>query len=127
MESQSHLQLQSNSNSMEITLQTFNHLKQDLKLILGDNLFEIIIHGSYALNDFRPGLGDLDYMVVTNENLDNSTNSRLFELHDRYRSERELLLHQLEGTFYPKHFLRELSLPFVGCSFLRMTKPFLFL
>ena len=100
---------------MNIVQQTFDCFKHDLAEILGDNLFEIIIHGSYVLDDFRPNLGDLDYMVVTNENLDDSMNTRLFELHDRYRSERKLLLHQLEGTFYPKHFLKKLSLPFTGC------------
>ncbi|MCK5133086.1 MAG: hypothetical protein KAR40_13145 [Candidatus Sabulitectum sp.] len=100
---------------MKKSMQTFDCFKHDLTGILGGNLFEIIIHGSYVLDDFRPNLGDLDYMVVTNENLDEAMNTRLFELHDQYRSERMLLLHQLEGTFYPKHFLRELSLPFTGC------------
>lgn len=100
---------------MEIALQTFDCFIEDMTEILGENLFEIIIHGSYALGDFRPDLGDLDYMVVTGENLDKATNSRLFELHDQYRSRKKLLLHQLEGTFYPKQFLHELSLPFTGC------------
>ena len=95
--------------------QTFDCFKQDLTGILGDNLFEIIIHGSYVLDDFQPGKGDLDYMVLTNENLDDAINTRLFELHDKYRTEKHLLLHQLEGAFYPKHYLKELSLPFTGC------------
>lgn len=100
---------------MDRVQQTFDYFKHDLAEILGDNLFEIIIHGSFALDDFRPNLGDLDYMVVTNENLGDSMNARLFELHDHYRSKRKLLLHQLEGTFYPMHFLVELSFPFTGC------------
>lgn len=83
--------------------------------ILGENLFEIIIHGSYALGDFRADLGDLDYLIVTNRNLDISTTSRLFDLHDKYRSERCFLLHQLEGTFYPKQFLKYLEGQFTGC------------
>ncbi len=102
-------------SSPDKTRQTLDQFKRDLILLLGDNLFDIIIHGSYALDDFQPGKGDLDYMVVTNENLDDAINTRLFELHDKYRIEKHLLLHQLEGAFYPKHLLRELSLPFTGC------------
>lgn len=100
---------------MKIARQTFDCFTRDLTEILGENLFEIIIHGSYALGDFRVNLGDLDYIVVTNNNLDEPTNSRLFELHKKYRSERYLLLHQLEGTFYPKHFLKTLGGQFTGC------------
>ncbi|MCD4706457.1 MAG: hypothetical protein K8S62_01815 [Candidatus Sabulitectum sp.] len=100
---------------MEVALQTFDQFKKDLTEILGENLFEIIIHGSYVLGDFRPGFGDLDYIAVSNDNLDDATNSSLFKLVDQYRSSRKLLLHQLEGTFYPKRFLHELSLPFTGC------------
>lgn len=102
-------------NSPDRIRQTLDQFKQDLIQLLGDNLFEIIIHGSFVLNDFQPGKGDLDYMVITNENLDDLVNSRLFELHDKYRTEKHLFLHQLEGTFYPKHFLKKLSSPFTGC------------
>ena len=80
-----------------------------------DNLFEIVIHGSYALSDFQANRGDLDYLVVTNRNLDEEINSKLFELHENYRYRRSLLLYQLEGTFYPKHFLKNLEGEFKGC------------
>ncbi len=102
-------------NLMNRVQQTFDCFKQDLTGILGDNLFEVIIFGSYVLDDFHPGKGDLDYMVVTNEDLDSKTNSRLFELHDNYRLEKKLYLHQLEGTFYSKDFLKNLTSPFTGC------------
>ena len=100
---------------MEVAQKTFDQFKYDLAEILGDNLYEVIIFGSYVLDDFHLGKGDLDYMVATNEDLDLETNSRLFELHEKYRREKKLYLHQLEGTFYPKHFLKELTLPFTGC------------
>lgn len=100
---------------MRIVQQTFDCFSEDLTRILKDDLFEIIIHGSYVLGDFRANLGDLDYLIVTNRNLDEETTSNLFELHERYRSKRHLLLHQLEGTFYPKHFLKALRRQFTGC------------
>ena len=100
---------------MKIAQQTFDCFSDDLREILEENLFEIIIYGSYVLGDFRANLGDLDYMVVANRNLDEETTSRLFELHEKYRSERSLLLHQLEGAFYPEHFLKKLEGQFTGC------------
>jgi hypothetical protein len=100
---------------MKIAQQTFDQFTTDLKNILNDNLFEIVIHGSYALSDYQANRGDLDYLVVTNRNLDEEINSRLFELHKNYRSRRSMLLHQLEGTFYPKHFLETLEGQFTGC------------
>ncbi len=101
---------------MDSVLQTFDRFAKDLKEILGENLHEIIIHGSYALGDFRPNQGDLDYIVVTNDDLETNNNTELFELHDDYRANRELSLHQLEGTYYPKKVLSDLESPFVGCG-----------
>ena len=75
---------------MKIAQQTFDQFAEDLMDILKENLFEIIIHGSYVLGDFKANLGDLDYMVITNTRLDEETNSKLFDLHDKYRSERYL-------------------------------------
>lgn len=107
--------MQPDSYIMEITQKTFDQYKEDLVRILGNNLFEIVIFGSCVLQDFHPGRGDLDFLVVTNDDLDNTTISRLIRLHEKYRTEKKHCLHQLEGTFYPKHFLKKLSLPFTGC------------
>lgn len=100
---------------MSIVQQTFDRFSRDLTEILGDNLCEIVIHGSYALGDFRANFGDLDYITVTNRSLDEDAISRVFELHDEYRSRRSLLLHQLEGAFYPERFLKDLEGQFTGC------------
>ncbi len=100
---------------MKLAKQTFAHFVADLQRLLGENLYDIIIHGSYVLKDFRPNLGDLDYLVVTRTDLTDVINGKLFELHDGYRSTTALLLHQLEGTFYPFRFLATLNVPFTGC------------
>jgi hypothetical protein len=100
---------------MIIAHQTFDSFSRDLTEILKDNLCEIIIHGSYALGDFQANLGDLDYLTVTNRSLDEEAIFRLFELHEKYRSRRHLLLHQLEGAFYPERFLKDLEGQFTGC------------
>lgn len=100
---------------MDIVEQTLDRFTHDLQRVLGDTLLDVIVHGSYVLGDFRPNHGDLDYIVVTNGDLNEAVNATLFELHDSYRSGQSFLLHQLEGTFYPKGLLRTLALPFVGC------------
>jgi predicted nucleotidyltransferase len=99
---------------MEIAQQTFRQFEEDLRLVLKENLFEIIIHGSYLLGDFRPNLGDLDFMVLTNDSLDKKTSSNLLSLHENYRTEKPLLLYQLEGTYCPKSFMKNPEERFVG-------------
>ncbi|MDM7991820.1 MAG: nucleotidyltransferase domain-containing protein [Candidatus Fermentibacter sp.] len=94
---------------------TFEEFLGDLRRTLGENLADIVIHGSYALGDFRPGFGDLDYMVVTHVDLEERTNERIFAMHDRYRSEKRMLLHQLEGTFFPARIAQQPGAAFVGC------------
>jgi hypothetical protein len=100
---------------MRLVLQTLDRFADDLRSTLGANLLDIVVHGSFVLGDFRPNQGDLDYMVVTDIDLDDSVNARLFDLHDDYQRGKQLLLHQLEGTYYPKGFLSHLAPSFVGC------------
>ena len=100
---------------MLIVRKTLNRFRNDIEEILTGNLYEIIIHGSYALGDFTPHKGDLDYTVLTKTDIDPSHIDRLSALHDRYRQVRELVLYQLEGTFYPKYVLRDISSTFCGC------------
>lgn len=94
---------------------TFQEFLSDLRRILGDNLADVVIHGSYVLGDFRPGFGDLDYMVVTHGDLGEQTNGHIFAMHDRYRSEKRFLLHQLEETFFPAYVALLPGATFVGC------------
>ena len=100
---------------MEIVLLSIEQFKKDLTDILGENLYEILIHGSYVLGDFTPNRGDLDYTILTERNLSNSSIAKLYRLHDGYRTKKELVLHQLEGTIYPKHVLSCIASPFIGC------------
>ncbi|MFH1706324.1 MAG: hypothetical protein ABIF71_00155 [Planctomycetota bacterium] len=100
---------------MEIVKQTIDRFRMDLLRVLGDELCEIVIHGSYALGDFTPFKGDLDYTVVTVHDLGDAAMAALFDLHDGYRREKQLLLHQLEGTTYPRGVLADPARPCVGC------------
>jgi len=91
---------------MQIVEETLRQFADDLRLILKENLFEIIIHGSYVLDDFQANQGDIDFLVLTHDNLDDETAAKLIGLHTGYRKTGRLLLHQLEGTYYPESFMR---------------------
>jgi len=90
---------------MQIVEETLRKFADDLRLILKGNLFEIIIHGSYVLGDFQANQGDIDFLVLTHDNFDKETAANLIGLHKGYRKSGQLLLHQLEGTYYPKTFM----------------------
>jgi hypothetical protein len=50
--------------------QTLERFSQDLGEILGSGLYDVLIHGSCVLGDFRPHQGDIDYLALTNADLD---------------------------------------------------------
>lgn len=99
---------------MQIVKETFSKFTDDLLLILKENLFEIIIHGSYVLDDFQANKGDIDFLVLAHGNWGDEANTDLIRLHERYREDRQFLLHQLEGTYYPKSFMRNPEEPLFG-------------
>ncbi|HET6487620.1 MAG TPA: nucleotidyltransferase domain-containing protein [Spirochaetia bacterium] len=94
---------------------TLSRFTLDMRQLLGQNLLEVIIHGSVVLGDFRPGRGDIDYVVITKDDLDEEVNQEIFRIHDRYRGSKELLLYQLEGPFYPRRAVMDLGSAFMGC------------
>lgn len=73
-----------------------------LNQIFDSNLLSVILFGSAVLGDFRPGEGDLDFMVITRNDISDMDCQEIFDMHDLIRSgEMGLLAAQLEGTYYP--------------------------
>lgn len=93
---------------MQDIINTMNRFSRDLSDILGDNLLSVILFGSAVMGDFRPGEGDLDFVVVTRTDLSDSDCKAIFDLHDRMRTgEMGRLAAQLEGTYYPDAIIRD--------------------
>ena len=90
-------------------LKTLTSFKQDMKDILGNNLFEVIIYGSFSLNDFIPGRGDLDFILLTHEEIKPAKTDLIFCKFAEYRTQDIPLKKQLEGTFYPKRKLANIN------------------
>ena len=65
---------------------TMGKFTSNLIELLGDNLLSVILYGSAVLGDFVPGKGDLDFLVVTKESLNDGDCEKLFNLHDRMRA-----------------------------------------
>jgi hypothetical protein len=88
--------------------ETMRVFTSELLGIFGYDLIAVILHGSAVLGDFRPGKGDLDFVVVTNDDLSPADCEKLFSLHDALRSGMHgPLAAQLEGTYYPLSIVRD--------------------
>jgi len=87
-----------------------------LNKILKNKYLDIILYGSNVLNDFIPHRGDIDFIIVLEENLSDTNIDDIFNLHDIYRSKfYNNLEYQLEGIYYPKSILKNIDHEFIGC------------
>ncbi len=87
--------------------QTLTRFKNDLQDRFGSRLHDLIVHGSIVLGDFRPNRGDIDFVALFTDEPSESDASILFDLFASYRDRSELLLHQLEGTFYAESAVKD--------------------
>lgn len=70
---------------------------------LGGNLASIIIYGSVALDDFKHGKGDIDFVCVTHKSLTEKEIDLLTNNHREIRAgSLGELGKQIEGSYYPK-------------------------
>ena len=101
---------------LKIVKETLKQFDYDLREILNENYLDIILYGSNVLNDFIPHYGDIDFIVVLNENLSDLNIEDIFNLHEIYRSKKyNNLEYQLEGVYYPINVLKNIYEEFIGC------------
>lgn len=86
--------------------QTLSLFLKDIQYILSDKLLSVYIYGSALHNDLCPGYGDLDYLVIVNNNLTSNEIDRLNRLRGTYRSEYDLFTSMLEGAFLPLQLIQ---------------------
>ncbi len=88
---------------LDRTLDSFVGMAVDL---LAERLASVVLYGSVVLGDLAPGYGDLDFLAVTDCELDQRTLTSLVELRRPLRGGRlGLLGHMLEGAFLPRGML----------------------
>jgi predicted nucleotidyltransferase len=80
-------------------------LLHEAQSVLGTYFVGLYLHGSLALGDFDPGHSDIDFLVVTAEELPEKLIPDLETMHQRiWNSELEWAA-KLEGTYIPKDSL----------------------
>jgi predicted nucleotidyltransferase len=82
-----------------------------LQETLGDFMIGVYLVGSLAIGDFDL-TSDIDFIVVTSDELSESQVNRVQSVHDRTYRQDNRWVKQLEYSFFPKDMLNHLSSPF---------------
>lgn len=75
--------------------------------VLGDQFVGMYLYGSLALGDFDPETSDIDFIVVSSDNLPEETIESLKKMHKVLWERKMLWADKLEGCYVPKHVLYE--------------------
>jgi predicted nucleotidyltransferase len=78
---------------------------EELRTVLGACLLGLYLHGSLAYGGFDPVTSDIDFLVVTQQQLTGADFASLQEMHTRLRSGHSAWAQKLEGAYLPKESL----------------------
>jgi predicted nucleotidyltransferase len=81
-------------------------LLDELPGILGQRLVGIYLHGSLASGDFDPRTSDIDFLVVTAEELSGDAFQAVAAMHGRLVASGQPWVTKLEGSYIPQRALR---------------------
>ena len=78
------------SNNIENVniLQELTSFKSDMFKVFNKDLYEIVIHGSFCLDEFRRHYGDLDFIVFLDKPFNYKLEKRIYEIFECYRSDK---------------------------------------
>src|SRR5215472_10135068 len=87
-----------------------NVLLQDflvaLQALLEEKLLGFYLYGSLSLGDFDPGSSDVDFLIVTTEELSGKVLDRLRELHTTLAANGNPYARRLEGSYISRAALQ---------------------
>jgi hypothetical protein len=83
-----------------------NMLLSEVQAILGNHFIGMYVHGSVASGDFNPQRSDIDFVVVTADELPDEMLSALEAMHGRITSSGLKWATRLEGDYIPQPALR---------------------
>jgi len=83
-----------------------NNIIENYKTILNDNLVGIYLHGSYVMGGFNPNISDIDFLVVLEEDIDDSVKKNLINVlleNDKYSPAKglEMSIMKVSDTLSP--------------------------
>jgi len=96
--------------------ETLKQFDSDLTNILNEKYKDILIYGSVSINSFIPHHGDIDFIVILNDDLTEFEINKIYNLHEKYRKkDYSNLEYQLEGSYYPEAILLNINKIIIGC------------
>jgi predicted nucleotidyltransferase len=80
-------------------------LLSEIKIILKDHFVGMYIHGSLAIGDFDPMTSDIDFLVVTTDEISEDEFNALRQMHTHLIENENIWAHKLEGSYIPQQCL----------------------
>lgn len=87
--------------------QVLHLLHANAKEILGEQFVGMYLYGSLSSGDFNPESSDIDFLFVTESQLDNETISHLETMHKQTWASSLQRAGELEGAYVPKSLIRK--------------------
>jgi hypothetical protein len=82
-----------------------NHFHTRIQTILGNQFRGMYVYGSLALGGFDPQNSDIDFIVVTDTELDERRIQALREMHDEFRNSDSRWAEKIEAAYIPQEAL----------------------
>jgi hypothetical protein len=82
------------------------HLKSEVQRILREHFVGMYLYGSLALGDFDPQKSDIDFLIVTANELPDELIQALKVMHLQIAAGSSKWMMELEGSYIPLHALR---------------------
>jgi hypothetical protein len=79
----------------------------NIQSILGDRFMGLYLYGSLAIGDFDPQNSDIDFIVVTRDEIPDDQFESLREMHTRFNKSNSAWSNRIEAAYIPRFMLRE--------------------
>jgi predicted nucleotidyltransferase len=83
-----------------------NELLKDVRSILKRRFIGMYLYGSLASGDFSPETSDIDFVIVTKDELSSEIVSKLKDMHANLKASSSKWAKKLEGSYIPQDALR---------------------
>ncbi|HEU5348640.1 MAG TPA: aminoglycoside adenylyltransferase domain-containing protein [Ktedonobacterales bacterium] len=77
--------------------------------LLGSHFHALYLYGSLALGDFNPRTSDIDFLVVTDTDIDDNLFAGLRDMHARFNASGSPWANRVEAAYIPEYALRHSS------------------
>lgn len=97
----------------------------NLRAVLADQVVAIYLGGSLALGDFNPQRSDIDFAVVTREELPPGIVAALAQMHARLWATGNRWAQKLDGSYVPQQVIRRWTPDHAPCPFVEAAECYM--